>query len=103
MTLTYLNPNRVHDLGIVDTIENESATAMTWLPLESKMLSSAAYDPEKQVLYLCFRDRGDLYRYGEFPVAEYQAFLAAESKGRFFLARIRDRFPYQRLAKLQVA
>jgi hypothetical protein len=76
---------------------------MTWLPLESKMLASVAYDAEKHLLYLRFRDRGDVYRYGEFPVAEYQAFLAAESKGRFFLARIRDHFPYQRLAQLQVA
>jgi len=76
---------------------------MTWLLLESKMFSSAAYDPDKQILYLRFRQTGDVYRYFEFPVSDYQAFLDAESRGRFFLAHIRDRFRYERMAKLQAA
>ena len=76
---------------------------MRWQALESKMLSAAAYDDSKQILYLRFRSTGYVYRYFEFPPAEYQAFLDAESHGRFFLSHIRDRFPYERLAKLQVA
>lgn len=44
---------------------------MTWLPLESKMLSAVAHDAEKQTLYLRFRDSGDVYRYFEFPFAKY--------------------------------
>jgi lysyl-tRNA synthetase class 2 len=76
---------------------------MTWLPLESKMLASVAYDAEKQILYLRFRKTGDVYRYFEFPAADYQAFLDAESRGHFFLAQIRDRFPFERLAKLHAA
>jgi len=31
---------------------------MTWLPLESRMLSSVAYDEERQILYLRFRTTG---------------------------------------------
>jgi hypothetical protein len=76
---------------------------MTWLTLESKMLASAAYDAGKQILHLRFRKTGDVYRYFEFPPANYQSFLDAESRGRFFLAHIRDRFPYERLAKLHAA
>lgn len=76
---------------------------MNWTVLESKMLSAAAYDDAKQVLYLRFRNTGDVYRYFEFPAAEYQAFLRAESRGRFFRSQIRDRFRYQRMAKLRVA
>jgi hypothetical protein len=76
---------------------------MTWLPLESKMFSSAAYDAEKQILHLRFRKTGDVYRYFEFPPSDYQAFLDAESRGRFFLAHIRDRFPYDRLDKPHAA
>jgi len=57
---------------------------MRWLTLESKMLSAVAYDGSKQLLYLRFRNTGDVYRYFHFPAAEYQAFLRAESKGRFF-------------------
>jgi len=76
---------------------------MTWLPLESKMFTSVWYDVDKQVLYLRFRKTGDVYRYFEFPVTEYAAFLDAESRGRFFLAHIRDRFRFERMAKLKAA
>ena len=75
---------------------------MTWLPVESKMFTSVAYDEEKQILYLRFQS-GDVYRYFEFPPEEYQAFLDAESRGRFFLAHVRDRFRYERMAKLHAA
>jgi hypothetical protein len=76
---------------------------MTWTALESKMLSAAAYDLSKQILYLRFRNTGDVYRYFEFPVADYQTFLRAESKGRFFRSQIRDHFRYERMAKLHAA
>jgi len=67
------------------------------------MLAATAYDDSKQILYLRFRNTGDVYRYFEFPAADYQAFLSAESKGRFFRSRIRDHFRYERMAKLRVA
>ena len=76
---------------------------MRWVVLESKMLSASAYEDSKQILYLRFRNTGDVYRYFEFPGADYQAFLSAESKGRFFLSHIRDHFRYERMAKLRVA
>ena len=76
---------------------------MKWLTLESKMLSAAAYDNSKQILYLRFRNTGDVYRYFDFPDANYQAFLSAQSKGRFFRSHIRDHFRYERMAKLHAA
>jgi hypothetical protein len=76
---------------------------MNWTVLESKMLSAAAYDDAKQILYLRFRNTGDVYRYFEFSAADYQAFLRAESRGRFFRSQIRDHFRSQRMAKLRVA
>lgn len=76
---------------------------MIWLPLESEMFTSAAYDADRQVLYLRFRKAGDVYRYFELPPTEFQAFLNAESHGRFFLAHIRGSYPYQRMAKLTAA
>jgi len=76
---------------------------MKWAPLESKMLSAAAYEESKHILYLRFRDTGAVYRYFEFPAADYQAFLSAESRGRFFRFHIRDQFRYERMAKLRVA
>jgi hypothetical protein len=76
---------------------------MRWTPLESKMLSAVAYEDSKQILYLRFRNTGDVYRYFEFPTAAYQSFLNAESRGRFFRSHIRDHFRYERMAKLRVA
>jgi len=76
---------------------------MRWTALESKMLSAAAYEDSKQILYLRFRNTGDVYRYFELPAAYYQTFLSAESKGRFFRSHIRDHFRYERMAKLRVA
>jgi KTSC domain len=76
---------------------------MNWAVLESKMLSAAAYDHSKQILYLRFRKTGDVYRYFELPDADYQSFLRAESKGRFFRSHIRDHFRYERMAKLRAA
>lgn len=75
---------------------------MTWLPLDSKMFFSTAYDASQRILYLRFHS-GDVYRYFQFSQDDYQNFLAAESQGRYFLSHIRDHFPYERLAKLQVA
>jgi hypothetical protein len=76
---------------------------MKWAALGSKMLSAAAYEDSKQILYLRFRNTGEVYRYFEFSSAAYQAFLNAESRGRFFRSQIRDHFRYERLAKLSAA
>jgi len=75
---------------------------MDWQPFESKLLASSAYDAAKQILYLRFRS-GEVYRYFEFPEEQYQEFLDAESRGRYFLSYIRNQFRYERLAKLQAA
>lgn len=75
---------------------------MTSLPLNSKMFLSVAYDATQRILYLRFQS-GDVYRYFQFSEVDYQHFLAAESKGRHFLSHIRNCFPFERLAKLQVA
>ena len=76
---------------------------MKWLALESKMLSAAAHDNSKLILYLRFRQTGAVYRYFDFPAANYQTFLCSESKGRFFRSHIRDHFRYERMAQLHAA
>lgn len=75
---------------------------MRWQPIESKMLAAIAYDTERRMMYLRFTS-GDVYRYFDVPAQTFAEFLAADSKGRYFLASIRDRFAYERLAKLHVA
>ncbi len=36
---------------------------MTWIPLDSKMLTAVAYEADRQILYLRFRTGGDVYCY----------------------------------------
>jgi hypothetical protein len=76
---------------------------MTWLPLESAMLASVAYDATQLTLYLRFRNSGDVYRYFEVPSTQYQALRDAESHGAFFLTHIRNCFRYERLTKPHAA
>jgi hypothetical protein len=65
--------------------------ALEWVPVESTVFTAAAYRADARQLYLRFRD-GDIYRYFDLPVSVYTDFLGAESKGRYFSARIRNRF-----------
>jgi len=76
---------------------------MTWAPIGSKMLSSAAYYANQCILYLRFRGTGDVHRYFELPAADYQSFLNAESNGRFFRSHLRDQFRRERMGKLRAA
>ncbi len=64
---------------------------------------ATAYDDSRQILYLRFRNTGEVYRYFAFTKADNQAFLRADSKGRFFLSHIRDHFRYERMVRLYAA
>ena len=70
----HLKRNRAHKRGIVGTNRDVRVGGrMNWLPLESEMLTSVAYDEEQQMLQLRFRGTGDVYCYFEVPVTKYEA------------------------------
>jgi hypothetical protein len=70
--------------------------ALEWEAVESSVFTCAAYRPEARQLYLRFRD-GNIYRYFDCTLEMYEAFLAAESKGRFFARHIRSWFRYEQV------
>jgi hypothetical protein len=70
--------------------------AVEWKAVESSLFTSAAYRPYARQLYLRFHD-AKIYRYFDVPVEVYEAFLAAESKGRYFSRHIRNVFRYERI------
>ena len=99
MTSRHPQSNRAHNFRIVGTIGNETERQnLEWQPLESQLLSAVAYVAPRRQLYLRFRS-GDVYRYFTFPAEQYREFLDAESQGRYFLAHIRNEFPYERLPR----
>ena len=95
MTLPPSQKDRAHNLRIVGTISNDTAV-LDWEPLDSKLLAAVAYVVARRILYLRFHS-GEVYRYFLFSADQYQEFLDADSRGRYFLAHIRNHFPYERL------
>jgi KTSC domain len=63
--------------------------------VESEAIEEITYDPVRSMLFVRFR-HGDWYSYSGVPTRIYEAFLAAESHGRFFHEKIRDRYPFRR-------
>ncbi len=72
---------------------------MNWVSVESSVFSAAAYIPGDRLLYLKFHG-GDVYRYFDFPPEQYDEFVAAESKGRYFAHNIRDRYRYEQVHRI---
>lgn len=67
--------------------------------MDSSVLTAVGYDAATRILVLAFTS-GAVYEYAEVPAEEHAALLAAPSAGRFFGARIRDRYPTRRLQGL---
>ena len=61
--------------------------------LESSAIRHVWCLPNRETLLVTFVT-GKTYAYAGVPPSIYQAFQAAESRGRFFNARIRDRCPF---------
>lgn len=64
--------------------------------VDSEAITDITYDTERAKLFVRFTD-GDQYVYVGVPDEVHSLFLGAESKGRFFQAEIRDRYPYNKL------
>lgn len=63
------------------------------LVVESTTLTTVAYDADRGLLQLEFRDRA-VYQYFEVPADVHEALLRAPSKGGYFNRAIRGRFAY---------
>lgn len=59
--------------------------------VESTAVATVGYSKRLHALEIEFR-RGGTYRYLEVPVAVYRGLMAADSKARFYNARIRGKY-----------
>ena len=66
--------------------------------VQSAAIEDIAYDAGRESLFVTFRD-GGRYLYVGVPGEVCRSFLDASSKGRFFAAEIRDRYPFNKLAR----
>lgn len=65
--------------------------------VESEAIREIDYDAPRRRLTVRFTSDA-LYAYEGVSAATSRAFLAADSKGRFFAEEIRGRYPYRRMA-----
>jgi len=68
------------------------------VPLESRSLASAQYDPALRRLEVQFHN-GERYLYFRVPLDCYQALLDSHSKGAFFNRHIRNCFAFRHLTR----
>ena len=69
---------------------------MERVSLESTSLKSVAYDEETLTLEVEFVE-GGIYQYSGVPKEIYESLMNAESKGRYYVIKIRNTFPYQKV------
>ncbi len=63
---------------------------------ESSQIASIHHDKERNVLTVDFKT-GSSYEYSDVPDSVFEAFKAAESKGKFLTASIKGKYDYKRL------
>lgn len=56
---------------------------MKWVEVESSAVCALGYDADRRCLGIEFRAKQQVYIYYEVPAPEFEAFLAADSKGRY--------------------
>jgi lysyl-tRNA synthetase class 2 len=66
------------------------------MELDSSAIREIDYDAGRAKLMVRFTS-GQRYVYVGVPGEVHRSFVEAESKGRFFQAEIRDRYPYNRV------
>jgi len=66
------------------------------MDVDSAAIQEIDYDAQRSKLLVRFVS-GERYVYVGVPGEVHRSFCESESKGRFFQAEIRDRYPYNRL------
>ncbi len=70
---------------------------MERVPVTSTSISSIGYDAKSQTLEVEFVN-GGVYLYMSVPPEVHDGFLKAESKGTFYVAHVRNDYPFQKIS-----
>jgi hypothetical protein len=66
--------------------------------INSSVFEQVGYDLEKQILELKFKDAGrPVWQYLNLPLRVFRAFMHASSKGKYFVTRIKNKYPEQKV------
>jgi hypothetical protein len=64
-------------------------------PVTSSNISSIGYDADSQILEIEFNN-GSVYEYSGVPEGEHAGLMNADSKGTYFNANIKKRYPFSK-------
>jgi KTSC domain len=67
------------------------------IPVDSSAIRSVGYDAQRNMLEIQYAG-GGVYRYLQVPPDEHERLMRADSLGRYVNARIRNRYPSERVA-----
>lgn len=67
------------------------------IPVQSSNLKTVGYDPTSSTLEVEFHS-GSVYEYRRVPVQLHVGLMSAPSKGEYFQAHIRDKYPTRRIS-----
>jgi hypothetical protein len=65
-------------------------------PVSSSNIGAIGYEAETQILEIEFIN-GRVYQYSGVSIDEYEAMMNADSKGKYFNANIKNRYPFTKL------
>ena len=60
--------------------------------VQSSLLDQVGYDPETKTLAIQMNNSSDVYYYEDVPQAVYDGFLAADSKGAYYVKHIKGQY-----------
>ncbi len=80
--------------GGMEADEGSSGDAKAMETVESSLIKEVSYDPDTQVLTIVFATTDEVYEYSDVPEEIYEALMAAESKGKYFVNNIKDVFSF---------
>lgn len=74
------------------TTDTADATEIITVENSSTLIKSANYFPDEKILELTFHTSTFVYKYVEVPPEVFNAFIAADSLGRFYNEQIKGVF-----------
>ena len=76
--------------------DGRHAVAVRMPAIDSEAIAQVEYEAASRTLFVRFTS-GEWYAYLDVPPPVFDTLLAAESKGGFFQAKVRDRYAFVRL------
>lgn len=69
---------------------------MERIPVTSSNIAAIGYDPDRSALDVEFKN-GSVYQYSGVPASEHDAFMNADSKGKYLNANIKNHYSFVKL------